>query len=87
MVYISEEIDYAIFFLGSIITIFLLIYAIAKRILSFLNKISQLPDQIINLNQKYTNVYNEVQILKEKIYRIDGQMDICWRIMDKLVSD
>lgn len=85
MPFISEEIDYAILFLAAIIGIILFIYEIAKKITSFLSKLSQLPNELGNLKQKYTVIYTEVQALKEKIYRIDGQMDICCRIMDKLV--
>jgi len=60
---------------------------ITKKVISFLSKISQLPKEITDLKQKYNSIYSDVQTLKEKVYRIDGQMDICWRIVDKLVSD
>ncbi len=87
MIIFSEEIDYAIMFLAAIFSIILFIYEIYKKVASFLNKLSQLPNELTTLKGKYTVIYNDVQILKEKIYGIDGQIVICHRIFDKLISD
>lgn len=87
MIFFSEEIDYAIMFLAALFGIILFIVEIYKKVASFLNKLSQLPNELTTLKEKYNVIFNDVQTLKEKIYRIDGQIVICHRIFDKIISD
>ena len=84
MVFISPEIEYMIFFIAALIPIGFLIYKIYKKVRLFLTKIYQFPNEIKSLKLKHNTVSSEVQNLKEKIYKIEGQMDICCRIVDNL---
>ena len=86
MTIISEEIDYVIFFIGASLTIIILLFGISKKTIDFLNKISNIPNELSNLKQKYTNTHEDVQTLKEKIFRIDGQMQIYSKFVNQLIT-
>jgi len=86
MTIISEEIDYGIFFIGSSLTIIILVYGIGNKVLNFSNKLSEIPNNLSHLKQKYTNTHQDVQILKEKIFKIEGQMQIYCKIVDQLIT-
>jgi len=86
MTIISEEIDYVIFFIGASLTIIILLFGISKKTIDFLNKISNIPNELSHLKQKYTSTHEDVQTLKEKIFRIDGQMQIYSKFVDQLIT-
>lgn len=86
MTIISDEMDYLIFFLAAIVTIIILIYGIGNKVYNFVNKLSKIPNDLSHLKQKYTYTYQDVQILKENIFKIEGQMQIYCKIVDHLIT-
>ena len=79
MVFISEGIDYWIFILASLITIIscigYIVFKTGKLIKIFISDIHNSPKQFVELSSQYDSMHREVQKLKERIYRIDGQVD------------
>lgn len=86
MIIISEEIDYAIFFVGAIITIIILVYGIGNRVFNFLKKLSEIPNDLSHLKQKISKGHQDIQILSEKIFNIEGQMQTYCKFVDQLIT-